>query len=479
VFDFWRTATVYADASRATGCVRAQWQARQAQRLQALLAAAAQGSRWWHARLGDAAAPSDAPALQRLARVPVSRKGELMARFADWVTDPALDLDALRAFAQGGGASADEFLGRWTVWESSGSSGEPALFVQDAQAMAVADALEAVRGPIALGVGVGVGGAGFNTGFGAWGPRLALVGAIDGPFASIVSLQRLRRLNPWLAASARPFSFLRPIAALVDELNTWRPSVIATYPSMAWMLAQEQRAGRLRLSLQALWTGGETLTPTVRALLAETFGCAVRNSYGASECLTIANECRLGAMHVNADWTVLEAVDERGRAVPAGVVGQTTLLTNLANHAQPIIRYDLGDRVRFAREPCACGNSMPVIDVEGRCDDVLTLDDGHRRSVHLAPLALTTVLEDEAGVFDFQLCQCGTRALRLDLFGSDGARRGSGQRARGALSQFLSEHGLPAAKLEVHCTAAACSRGRTGKQRRVLNREHAAAARHE
>jgi phenylacetate-CoA ligase len=31
------------------------------------------------------------------------------------------------------------------VWESSGTSGQPGIFVQDAQAMAVYDAMEAVR----------------------------------------------------------------------------------------------------------------------------------------------------------------------------------------------------------------------------------------------------------------------------------------------------------------------------------------------
>ena len=39
------------------------------------------------------------------------------------------------------------FMDRYVVWESSGSSGEPAIFVQDAQAMAVYDALEALRRP--------------------------------------------------------------------------------------------------------------------------------------------------------------------------------------------------------------------------------------------------------------------------------------------------------------------------------------------
>ena len=70
-----------------------------------------------------------------------------MRHFDDWVTDPELRLDALRAFTTDRSRIAEPFLGRYVVWESSGSSGEPGIFVQDATAMAVYDALEALRRP--------------------------------------------------------------------------------------------------------------------------------------------------------------------------------------------------------------------------------------------------------------------------------------------------------------------------------------------
>ena len=136
---------------------------------------------------------------------------------------------------------------------------------------------------------------------------------------------------------------------LVEELERWQPTVLATYPGMAWILAQEKAAGHLRCAPEAVWTGGETLSPVLQRAIDKAFGCPVRNSYGASECMAIANECRSGALHLNADWVMLEPVDAQFRPVPQGEVGSTTLLTNLANHLQPIIRYDLGDRVRFVR----------------------------------------------------------------------------------------------------------------------------------
>jgi phenylacetate-CoA ligase len=135
-----------------------------------------------------------------------------------------------------------------------------------------------------------------------------------------------------------------------------------------------------------------------------------------------------------------------------------------------VIRYDLGDRVRFVPGPCACGSALPVIEVQSRADDVLTLEASDGPEVHLAPLALTTVLEDEAGIFNFQLCQRGPRSLRLDAYGS-GPHAG----AAAALRKFLRQQRLGTTRAQSHSDAHEAERGRSGKQRRVIT-EHAAAA---
>jgi phenylacetate-CoA ligase len=470
VYDAWGTAWAYADCRAASRASAALWRKHRALRLGELLQHAAQGSAFYRHRLQAAGMGSDAWAtLQRLKPV---KKRELMQHFDDWVTDPELTLPALQAFVRERSRRGEPFLDRYLVWESSGSSGEPALFVQDEHALAVADALEATRGPVSLAAPGGL----WPEMWGHdWSPqRIAFVAALDGHFASVVAFERARELNPLLGTHSRSFSFLQPIEQLVAQLNDFAPSVLATYPSMAWVLSEQQRARRLRIQPRAIWTGGETLTPPLRRTLSERFHAPVRDSYGASECFLIANECRCGRMHLNADWVILEPVDARGRPVPDGEFGATTLLTNLANHVQPIIRYDLGDRVRFLPVACACGSSLPVIEVQGRADDVLTLQDRSGHAVHLAPLALTTVLEDEGGVFDFQLRQRGPHALELDMFDADATDHADG--ARRALRAFLREQGLAATRLQCHCDAVPPARGRSGKQRRVVCDAHAMAA---
>lgn len=391
-----------------------------------------------------------------LQTLPVLSRAELMADFEAGLCDADLDAGRVEAWLRQPGQAGELIDGRWQVWESSGTHGQPGWFVQDRAALCVYDALESLRG----------------AGAGAWptlaaGGRMALLVATGGHFASIAAFERLRRGQPWLAPQLRAFSILQPLAELVQALNDWQPQVLATYPTAAELLAEQARAGHLQLPLSELWCGGETLRPGVRERLAQTFGCQVRNSYGASEFFCIASECAEGGLHLNADWVILEPVDAEYRPVPVGAWPHTSLLTNLANHVQPLIRYALGDRVRITGEPCSCGNRLPLIEVQGREDDTLQLLDRKGAAQSLLPLALSTVIEDVAGLFDYQLIQTGPQRLRLQLHTSDGQAL---QRARRALKQWLSARGLGQIRIEGRLGCAPLL-GRSGKLQRVLRLE--------
>jgi phenylacetate-coenzyme A ligase PaaK-like adenylate-forming protein len=297
--------------------------------------------------------------------------------------------------------------------------------------------------------------------------RIAFIGATSGHFASIVTMQRLRQLNPWMAQCLRCFSILQPTSALVDELNAFAPTVIATYPTVAALLAELVCRGALHFVPKEIWTGGETLSAALRRRLQTTLRCTVRNSYGASEFMSIGWECRSGKMHANTDWVILEPVDERGQPVPAGHASYSTLLTNLANHVQPLIRYDLGDQITVHPEPCECGSSLPMIEVQGRRDDPLVMAGRDGKPVTLLPLALTTVLEDEAAVFDFQLIQRDDRTLvlRIDLHGAPA--EATAARCRTVLQNFAVTQGVVLIRVLVELGQAG-PKGRSGKAQRVV-----------
>ncbi len=397
----------------------------------------------------------------KLAELPPVSKSLLMRRFDEWATDPEVTRAAVEAFTHDLGRIGQPFLGRYAVWTSSGTTGEPGWFVHDADALAVYEALEmfrfrGIRSPAEL------------TARMMAGERYAMVAATGGHFAGVSTVEHLRRTYPWLAAGIRAFSLLQPLPALVAQLNDYRPSLLATYPTAAEMLADELQAGRLRIRLTELWTGGECLHPAVRQRLQSLFGCRVRDGYGASECMSIGWDCGHGCLHVNADWVLLEPVDTQGRAVEPGVASHTVLLTNLANRVQPLIRYDLGDSVTWMADPCPCGSALPAIHVLGRHDDVLMFARRGAAPVKVLPLVITTVLEEDAGVHDFQLEQTGARRLKLMLGATDAA---AGPRAQAALSGYLRANGVSGVAIDL-ARAAPRRSGRSGKLRRVVCSAH-------
>jgi phenylacetate-coenzyme A ligase PaaK-like adenylate-forming protein len=370
-------------------------------RLQSLVKHARENSPFYAQLYRDL--PAGVPALSDL---PTVNKPALMADVIATLTDRSITREVLDAFVADTSSIGHLLNGQYAVWRTSGTSGQPGMFLHDIGALAVYEALETLRFR--------------RLSFAEYGVRLlagerfALVSVTGGHFASVSTVEHLRHTFPWLAPNVAPFSLFTPLPELVEQLNAYKPKLLATYPTSADMLAGEQEAGRLKLRLSELWTGGESLAPCVKDRLEHAFGCRVRNEYGASECLSIAWECPHGVLHAHADFVLLEPVDANFQPVPPGTPSHSVLLTNLANRVQPIIRYDLGDSITLL-PPCRCGSSMPAIRVEGRRDDTLCFAGAHRKAVELLPLVLTTVMEDEAGVFDFQLRQTDERTLRVVL----------------------------------------------------------------
>jgi phenylacetate-CoA ligase len=402
-----------------------------------------------------------ADAAPRLTDLPVVTKGALMADLAASLTVRDLSHAEIERFV------AEEPVGgllrdRYAVWTSSGTTGTPGIFLHDRDALALYDALEMFRfrGPAAP-VEMA---ARFLTG-----ERFAMVAATGGHFAGAAMVERLRRAYPWMASNMRVFSLLQPLPELVQQLNAFRPTLLATYPTAADLLAAEKAAGHLSIQPAEIWTGGECLGPATRTHLTRAFGCRVRNSYGASEFLSIAAECTHGALHVNADWVILEPVDKNYRVLEPGETSATVLLTNLANGIQPLLRYDLGDSITVLPERCACGNPLPGLRVEGRHDDAVALEASDGRSVTLLPLVLETVLEEDAKVHDFQLIQSGSDRLVLRLGGRE--PEGAAPRACAALRQYLRTNGLANTRLEVAAEPPQRETG-SGKLRRVICAAH-------
>jgi phenylacetate-coenzyme A ligase PaaK-like adenylate-forming protein len=391
-----------------------------------------------------------------LGELPPVGKRELMENFDDWVTDPHITLAGLKKDLLGDASGIGGlYRGQYLVLTTSGSTGEPAVLVHDRTSLQVANLLGPIRERRTLTT------AAEARAFLRRGLRAAALIADGDHFAGVVLTEAARRRSLRVARRVRVFSVLRPLPDLVADLNDFQPTVLYGYPSAMLQLATEQKSGRLNIRPVLAVASGEGLAAHAEAEIEAALGCRVSVRYLASEALSLTSRCRQGLLHVNSDWNIVEPVDDAFRPVPAGELSHTVLVTNLANRVQPLIRYNLGDRVQLDAGPCACGSPFPSLRVEGRSGDVLSfaaagavvdeapsntavldgavldrkkgpdgavLDgaapDGavldqqstlNEKVVTVLPLALGTVIEETAGVRRFQAIRTGPRSLTVRL----------------------------------------------------------------
>jgi phenylacetate-CoA ligase len=338
--------------------------------------------------------------------LPVVTKAELMHHFDDWVTDPAVTKQQVEAFIADPALIGHDYLDRYVVCTTSGSTGVPAILVHDHDALVVYNVLGYIRSlPVFLSSLRNLGALLRGK------ARLAAIFVTGGHFLGNTMFARRIREMPWRAKTQRIFSALTPLPELVGELNAFQPVMVGGYPSALQVLAKEQAAGKLHIHPVLMNAAGETLTDAVRQQIAATFRCRVGNYYGSSEAVGLTYECKRHQLHVNSDWYILEPVDEHDQPVPSGQLSHAVLVTNLANRVQPILRYKMGDRVTISPDTCPCGSPFPVIDVIGRTDEILSFPVPQGGMVQILPLAIVTVAEETPGVYSCQIIQ--TEPLKL------------------------------------------------------------------
>jgi phenylacetate-CoA ligase len=362
--------------------------------------------------------------------LPVLDKATMMERFDDLVTDRRLRRDALLQHVETV-TGDDLYLGRYRATTTSGSSGRKGLFVFDHDGWAYIGGLFLYFSAIA--------------GTRPRLPRLRMA-IVGGTSAAHTSRRGARTLDVGLHRMlALPLTL--PMPALVDALNRFRPDYVNVYPSMAVLLAEEQRAGRLRLRLRSMSTSGELRTPEMTERIAAAFGVQPFDLYATTEGLWACDCARHDGLHLIEDGVIAENVDDEGRPVPDGEPGVRLLVTNLTNRVQPIIRLEVADAVTLTSEPCACGRTLRRIErIDGRADDILWLPcaGGQRVAVH--PMQFAVIARDR-DVVEFQVVQEGERLVVAVV-----ARRaapGLEDRVRAGLAERLAALGVHDVAIDV------------------------------
>lgn len=351
--------------------------------LRALLTAAVARSPWHRQRLEGL--DTGSMSVGDLVDLPVMTKTDLMDNFDSIVTDRRLTRWLCEEHLDR--SPGDHLLGEFQVVASGGSSGQRGVYVYSWDAWAICYASN-VRFQVR-----------------DWDRDLTLAGA-----RRVIAVVAASSPTHISAALSKTFSagdnarhlfpVSLPLEAIVAGLNELQPTVLMGYSSFLPRLALEARGGRLRITPRRVIAISEPLLPEARQTIHETWGAPIANGYAMSEGV-FTGFCGHG-IHLPDDLCIFEPVDADGRPVGPGELSQRVFVTNLYNHVQPLIRFEVTDQVTLIDGTCPCGSSFRRIeDPQGRLDDTFVYADG--LSVH--PHVFRSALGQHPAIIEYQVRQ--------------------------------------------------------------------------
>lgn len=311
-----------------------------------------------------------------LQELPILTKTMMMEHFDDLVTDRAIRFSAIKQYLARADVSRP-FLDRYRVIVTSGSTGQPSVFLSDlTEGKTMADTY---------------------TRFEVWG------GVTPDSKATVVSSASAVHMSAQFPMTIDGhkvpiigLSSLDPVETLVQRLNEWQPDTLVAYSSIISVLAKEQHEKRLNIPLRSIFCGADTLTSDMRRRIENAWQKQAFNAYATTEGGILATECSAHqGMHLFEDFSIIEVVDEENRPVPPGTPGSKVLLTVLFRHTQPLIRYEVSDICTMStRESCPCGSPFALIEsIQGRASDMLYFPTHNGKEEGFAPLQFETVFD--------------------------------------------------------------------------------------
>jgi phenylacetate-CoA ligase len=287
-----------------------------------------------------------------LAELPVLTHATLMSEFDGIVCDPRVRLADLERHVASANPGALH-LGGYRVFVTGGISGSRGVFLYSRAEWTLVPA-NYVRWITALGLGPGT--------------RLATIGPsnplhlANRAFADLGTPEPSAKDVPSGEATALRLTVTMPVGDMVAALNAYQPDIMVMPPSAAARLADEQAGGRLTIRPRTILSSAEVLTDAARARFRAAWGADLYDTYVMTETGLIGAECpQRGGIHISEDLVIIESVDEQHRPVPHGTAGAKVLVTNLTNYAQPLIRYEVPDRITVSPDVCRCGRPFTTI----------------------------------------------------------------------------------------------------------------------
>lgn len=217
---------------------------------------------------------------------------------------------------------------------------------------------------------------------------------------------------PWEADAMRGGSWMIsrtfPSEYLFGFFAEHRCSYLAAGPNMAHINALDALRLGIEVKIDAILVQGNTVTQADRDICRQVFGAKMVEHYSSKEGGHMAHPCPAGTLHVNSEVCLFEVLDEDDRPVKPGETGRV-VVTPFYQTAQPLIRYEQGDRVTVETAACRCGRHGPTLHaVRGRNVAIFKHPNG-RALANLMPDETTNLLRAQY----WQLAQVGPHDYEL------------------------------------------------------------------
>lgn len=153
---------------------------------------------------------------------------------------------------------------------------------------------------------------------------------------------------------------------ILDQLKSFEPLQLRAYVSSAYIMAQWILKNNYEIIIPSINLIAEQLYPTIKEIIEKAFNGKVFEEYVCCDGGSSAWDCEeREGLHETMERAIIEH-DENNNMI----------VTDLWNMAFPFIRYVNGDKIFKMESVCSCGRALPLIKIQGRDNDILTLPAG-------------------------------------------------------------------------------------------------------
>lgn len=186
----------------------------------------------------------------------------------------------------------------------------------------------------------------------------------------------------------------------IRNILEWKPTVVCGTPTYILFLGETAKKMGVDLSkttVQVVITAGEpgAQVPSTKKLIETTWGAKNYDDIGSTEISNFGFECvaQMGT-HIIESMFLAEVIDPvTGKTLGSGQEGEL-VLTNLCCESMPLIRWRMGDIVKFDVKKCDCGRTFLRLEggIIGRADDMFQFG-----GVNIFPSAIENFVRETKG----------------------------------------------------------------------------------